>query len=169
MTYFKDRAEQAAAFTAALHSVVDARPVDLDQRARRNVMSFHGMGGMGKTELTRTLRDWATGEAPGLTEWGLPPFEGTVRSFLIDATERPGVAEVAYQVRDLLGDLRVDWTPFDLAFVQHWSAMHPELMLPTFNRTGHARAGARLLHGVAATTDRWTAVVQRLRSSSRGE
>lgn len=38
--------------------------------ARHHVLTFYGIGGIGKTELSRRLERWVVGELPKAGEWG---------------------------------------------------------------------------------------------------
>ena len=40
---------------------------------RHNVLTFYGIGGIGKTELSRRLQRWLTGEHSDSSHWGPAP------------------------------------------------------------------------------------------------
>ncbi|OKJ95668.1 hypothetical protein AMK34_21940 [Amycolatopsis sp. CB00013] len=141
---FTDRESESQAFKTALAEF--RRHVERDDEAgiaRRNVLTFYGLGGIGKTALSERLEAWVDRRLPLVNGWGPPP------ATRVDATARIDLHDSAGQV-DLLGALlalragmakiRDRWPVFDLAFAAYWSAAHPGEGLPRF--AGRDEVGA---------------------------
>ncbi|MEV8223144.1 hypothetical protein AB0P16_11875 [Dietzia maris] len=119
--FFVDRVDQSQAFSEsvlALHRRLgDAEP---DVGHRDNVLVFYGLGGIGKTSLSRRLQRWITGrlETP---DWGAPPNLGdrVVVTARWDLTDSNGSLVPITLLRDLrkaLHAAKPSWPGFDLAF-----------------------------------------------------
>lgn len=70
---FTDRGTENTAFARALSGHVGRMRVGttvLGRTARENVVTFYGIGGIGKTELSKRLERWVLGELPGAGDWG---------------------------------------------------------------------------------------------------
>jgi hypothetical protein len=114
---------QAAAISATWFDVSDfAAP-------RRNVLVFYGLGGIGKTELSKRLEaHLAGGAADAPSHWPLVPAEaGRVLPVRIDFARQSGTdfEGVILAIRLALGRLDRPLPVFDLALRRYWDVNHP--------------------------------------------
>lgn len=131
---FTDRVPQSVAFARSLR----AQRAFLDSESQgeesaRNVLVFHGVGGVGKTTLSRRLQDWVSGTLPSSGEWGprpLIPVSATARIDLHGAQGNFNPAAAVVALRRALGAIKPRWPAFDLAFGAWWAAAHPGEPLP---------------------------------------
>jgi hypothetical protein len=123
---FTDRAIQQAAFEASLAAV---RAFPLDNEAlhpagpRRNVLAFHGMGGIGKSSLRGRLTARFLAKE-------FSPAGSDVRAITADFTagRDRDFEELLLRVRSSLGTLGT-WRAFDLAFAAYWEERRPQVPL----------------------------------------
>jgi hypothetical protein len=122
--------ESVEVVTAQLSHAVAT--VEDRQLPRRNVLAFYGVGGIGKTQLSRVLED----------EYLIDADEDlTNLSFRIEfeADVAVNVEEVLFGLRAALGAHRASWPAFDLAFAVYWERAHPGVPLQTaLNRSSLA-------------------------------
>jgi hypothetical protein len=139
---FIDRIGESEALTAALRehrARVDADTIT--PRELRNVLTFYGDGGVGKTELSGRLAKWLRGEIDSQsTEWGAKPatqVDAIVRWDQNDSYGALDVVDLLISLRSRLGSIRKSWPAFDLAFADFYRVMRPmqELRLKA---PGHA-------------------------------
>jgi hypothetical protein len=140
---FTDRESQSEALAAAL-ATFDAllRSDDAVTDLRRNVLVFHGVGGIGKTTLSERLEAWVHGELTVSDSWGPPPATKVAATARIDLHNSAGQVDMLAALTELrrsVSALRRSWAVFDLAFAAYWSAVRPHDPLPTFN--GHEDIG----------------------------
>ncbi|GIJ43999.1 ATP/GTP-binding protein [Virgisporangium aliadipatigenens] len=140
---FTGRLAEARAFKAALahfRSLVDSdREVGVE---RRNIVGFHGLGGIGKSALSERLEAWVRRDLPLANGWGPPPptkVDATVRIDLHSSAGRLDLTAVLLALRAGLAGVRTRWPLFDLAFTAYWSAVRPGEALPSFR--GNAEYG----------------------------
>lgn len=79
---FVDRVPDSKALTDSLRAHLDRVRADtIDSTCNENVLTFYGLGGMGKTRLSQRMEHWLQGELGDETEWGPRPIEkaATVR------------------------------------------------------------------------------------------
>ncbi|MDP9394016.1 MAG: hypothetical protein M3Q27_07050 [Actinomycetota bacterium] len=82
---FTDRESESGAFKAALASFRRELDSDADPgTARRNVLVFHGLGGIGKTALSHRLESWVAYDLPLVNGWGPPPPTKVATTVRID-------------------------------------------------------------------------------------
>jgi hypothetical protein len=133
---FTDRDVESTAFKAALATF--RRLLDADQHAgvaRRNVLMFHGVGGIGKTALSVRLEAWTKHAFPSDASWGPPPSTKIAAMARIDLHGSAGQMDLAaalIALRAGVARIRGRWPVFDLAFAAYWSAVRPGEPLPTF-------------------------------------
>ncbi|MFB9686004.1 hypothetical protein [Amycolatopsis plumensis] len=131
---FVDRDAESAAFERAfaVHgaSVSAGRcdPVDVLE-PRRNVITFYGMGGVGKTTLSHQLQAWASGrKRPDSSTWpDFPHDTGLIHTARLDLTRESGVDLEAIMIllRAALIGAQRRTIAFDLALSRYWSRVHP--------------------------------------------
>jgi len=108
---FTDRADVLAAFEAALAGTASER---------HYVLSYYGVGGIGKTSLLREIRRRLREEHPSVAHAQLDLRDGTSR---LPAT-------ALMRLRTLLRDGHgVPFPTFDIAFAVHWRLANPHLPL----------------------------------------
>ncbi len=153
---FTDRVPESVAFAQSLRAQRTYLDTDSQgEETARNVLVFHGVGGIGKTTLSRRLEEWASGALADPGEWGIPPLTRVAASARIDlhgaqGNFNPAAAVVA--LRRALGQVKPRWPAFDLAFGAWWTAAHPGEKLPGsgeardngFSKAVGATAGALL-------------------------
>lgn len=130
---FTNRSDETAAFNRSLeelHASLDAAaisPVADRVQARRNVLTFYGVGGIGKTTLSHELerRFLSDAQAEG---------RGDVVSVRVDLSEDGAhdVETLLLRLRAGLGQLGSHWPAFDLALASYWARAHPGESLQEF-------------------------------------
>ena len=126
--HFADRVPEARAFQSALRAFRRHLDRDDDGEGCRNVVTFFGAGGVGKTALSRRLESWSKRDLPLINGWGPPPdtpVAATARIDLHDSSGQLDVLDVLLTLRRSLGQVRRTWGTFDLALAAYWSARHP--------------------------------------------
>jgi len=135
---FTNRMREQVAFATALAAHVDrvrAGRAVLAERARRNVLVYYGVGGIGKTELSRRLERWIRGELDDQGEWGpSPEFGGRVETLRIDFHGRAAVdaTDIVLTLRTAVAAPRRRFPAFDLALAAWWSVGRPGVPIPQF-------------------------------------
>ncbi|MEO3782850.1 hypothetical protein ABGB12_05965 [Actinocorallia sp. B10E7] len=130
---FANRAEEWAAVQRGLAEVVACRrspefDVEDVQLPRRNVLVFSGVGGIGKSTLSRRIAERLAGPETGPEHW--PPVEdglGRVLPVRVDLSRQTGASfeSVMLAVRLGLAELGKPLTAFDLALCRYWEHRHP--------------------------------------------
>ncbi len=124
---FTNRNAELEAFFSSLEAQRLDDPVGLVEELRsprRNVLVFFGMGGVGKTRLSREMEDRFTA--------GCDTNEEHV-SFRVDF-EGGGSSDlegILLGLRASLGRHKAAWPAFDLAFAVYWERAHPGVALQT--------------------------------------
>jgi len=130
---FTDRVTEAEAFAEALAAHRDRLDGIGPSPQGRNVLVFHGHGGIGKSELSKRLERWATLGIAEDTEWGLAPttrIDATARVDLHGTQGHIDGAEQLARLRVQFAGLRPHWDAFDVAFAAYWASTHPTAPLP---------------------------------------
>ncbi|MDB1088713.1 tetratricopeptide repeat protein [Streptomyces sp. ACA25] len=130
---FTNRTNEVAAFKKSLtglHSALDGAdtsPVVDRVQGRRNVLTFYGVGGIGKTTLSQELerRLFADARAEGRND---------AVSVWIDVSEdgASDIESLLLRLRAGLGQLGNRWPAFDLALASYWARAHPGEALQEF-------------------------------------
>ncbi|MFI6864350.1 hypothetical protein ACIBKZ_31405 [Streptomyces sp. NPDC050421] len=116
---------------------------------RTNVMVFHGVGGIGKSTLSRKLEAALTGAEHRPPQWGAPVWPGgRFLPIRIDLARSAGndFERVVLTIRLALAELGHPLPAFDLALRRYWEHQHPGEPLEEYLRRGGlaARAGKAL-------------------------
>ncbi|OKI95105.1 ATP/GTP-binding protein [Kitasatospora sp. CB01950] len=141
-------AQVAAAVSEHLRRISDPGfDVQDLETARRNVLVFHGIGGIGKSTLSRKV-EAALGGAPGRpAQWGEPswPTSPVLLPVRIDLARSAGVdfERLVLTLRMAFAGLDRAMPAFDLALLRYWGHNHPGESLEEYLR----RAG--LVHRLA--------------------
>lgn len=94
-----------------------------------NVLTYYGMGGVGKSRLSERLEAWLTGSLGGDSEWGAPPLLPapalTVRWDLNDIRGNLDLTGLLISLRAGLMRSPRTWAAFDLAFAAYLGAVRP--------------------------------------------
>lgn len=105
---------------------------------RDNVVVFHGVGGIGKTTLSRKLEAALAG--PGRpAQWDAPTWAGQrVLPVWIDLSRSAGASfeDVVLTIRAALADLGRPLPAFDIALRRYWETQHPGESLEEHLRRG---------------------------------
>lgn len=130
----------AAALTEYLRHTADpAFDVEDLEAPRNNVMVFHGVGGIGKTTLSRKL-EAALGSADRRpAQWGEPTWAGErILPVRIDLSRSAGTdfEHVILTIRLALAELGRPLPAFDLALRRYWEHQHPGEPLEEYLRRG---------------------------------
>lgn len=135
---FTNRISEHTAFSVAILNHAQ-RLTDgvatLDVPARRNVLSFFGIGGIGKTALSKRLERWLLGELPN-TDWGGPPrFDQSFRTARIDfhGSRVVSAIDVVLAVRAALAGEGRRFPAFDVGLAAWWSLARPGQPLPALS------------------------------------
>jgi tetratricopeptide (TPR) repeat protein len=133
---FTGRGVECEVFERALVRHVEqvlAGSVTLEDVARRNVLTFYGIAGIGKTELSRHLERWLLGEPILPAEWGDPlRFDQDVRTVRIDfhGSGVVDAADLVLRLRAAASGSARRFAAFDLGFAAWWAHAHPGTPLP---------------------------------------
>lgn len=137
---FTDRVTESAAFTAAvqahLSNVLEERAV-LSRPARDNVLTFYGVGGVGKTELSHRLERWLHGEAPTGTAWPEPlRLDHEIRTARLDFHGSQTVDAIGgvLALRGAVAGPGRPFPAFDLGLAAWWANARPGIPLPEFRQ-----------------------------------
>lgn len=116
---FSDRTGESRALAESLvNHMQRVRNNTIDDLERHNVLTFYGIGGQGKTALSKRLESWVTGKLDR-SDWGpapsiLPPL--VVRWDLDGVVEDLNLASMLIALRRGVAGHRHSWKAFDLAF-----------------------------------------------------
>ncbi|WP_207400756.1 hypothetical protein [Actinomadura roseirufa] len=106
----------------------DAFDVEDVQRPRRHVLVFYGVGGIGKTTLSRQISAHLTDPESGPEHWAPVDVNlGRLVPVRIDLSKQNavGIETVLLAVRLAVAELGVPMAAFDLAFLRYWEQCHP--------------------------------------------
>ncbi|MEU6578515.1 ATP/GTP-binding protein [Streptomyces sp. NPDC046805] len=131
--FFADRQGEWASVTESLvrHTErVRAPGFDVEdlEAPRRNVLVFYGVGGIGKSTLSRGVADRLADAATGREDWPpLNPSVGRVLPVRIDLSRETGadVESLMLALRLAVADLGHAMPAFDIAFQRYWQSTHP--------------------------------------------
>ncbi|MBB1258325.1 ATP/GTP-binding protein [Streptomyces alkaliterrae] len=130
----------AAALTEHLQRTADAAfDVEDLEAPRNNVLVFHGVGGIGKTTLSRKLEAALAGAERRPTQWGEPTWAGErILPVRIDLSRSAGTdfEQVVLTVRAALSTLGRPLPAFDVALRRYWEHQHPGESLEEYLRRG---------------------------------
>lgn len=144
--HFADRVPEATALADGLsrfrHQVLND---EIDGEHFDNVITFWGVGGAGKTELSKRLRGWLNGAEFDCPDWGAPPsFKTvTVRWDLEKLHHGVDVGGFLLDLRKALTVYQDRWYSFDLAL----GALLTQLRVS--NEGEHAAASDEVLEWVS--------------------
>lgn len=133
---FTDRIAEYGVFQRVLAGHAErvlAGTASLDDYPRRNVLTFYGISGIGKTELSRHLERWLLGEKISLAQWGEPVrFDQDVRTVRIDfhGSGVVDAAEIVMKLRAAAAGSARRFPAFDLGFAAWWAHASPGTPLP---------------------------------------
>jgi hypothetical protein len=137
---FTDRQTEAQTFRdtlAAFRRTLDEGHGESDVD-RHNVISFYGLGGIGKSALSQRLEQWVHGGLPLDSGWGPVPLTrvaATARLDLHNSVGQVDILAILLALRAGVAPLRRSWPVFDLAFAAYWSALRPGEALPSFGNS----------------------------------
>lgn len=132
---FTNRVDEHTAFTAALLQHLDGvhdGSATLRQAVRRNIVTFFGVGGIGKTELSRRLESWCTGALAEPGDWAQVPTDqllSTVR-FDFHGSRVVNAVDIVLRLRVAMAGRRRRFPAFDLGLAAWWSLARPGTPLP---------------------------------------
>lgn len=122
--FFADRVSQSEAMSesvlSAHRNLSQERPVVSE---RDNVLTFYGISGIGKSELSAKLEQWITGAQLKNSDWpGAPNLAGRkIVSTRWSVGESNGTVDrlgLIQALRSSLGQHRKSWPGFDLAYIE---------------------------------------------------
>ncbi|MER5974208.1 ATP/GTP-binding protein [Streptomyces sp. NPDC002055] len=107
---------------------------------RENVLVFHGVGGIGKTTLSRKVEAALAGAEHRPAQWGEPawPAGPSVLPVRIDLARSAGTdfEHVVLTIRAALAELGRPLPAFDIALRRYWEAQHPGESMEEYLRRG---------------------------------
>ncbi|MEU6255674.1 hypothetical protein [Streptomyces sp. NPDC047043] len=133
---FTNRVDEYTAFSTALrrHTArVRDGSATLAHAARLNVMSFYGVGGIGKTELSRRLESWAVGDLQDPGDWTESvAFEPPLSTVRLDfhGSRVVHAADSVLRLRAAVAGRWRRFPAFDLGLAAWWSLARPGTPLP---------------------------------------
>ncbi|MFE5711970.1 ATP/GTP-binding protein [Streptomyces sp. NPDC056501] len=142
---FTNRQAQWELLTAALgehlqHVASPGFDVEDLEAPRGNVIVFHGIGGIGKTTLSRKLEAALAGAEHRPAQWGEPvwPTSTRLRPVRIDLSRSAdgGFEHLVLTIRAALADLGRPLPAFDLALRRYWEVRHPGEPLEDYLQRG---------------------------------
>ncbi|MFE0737480.1 ATP/GTP-binding protein [Streptomyces sp. NPDC058855] len=130
----------AAALTRHLRHTADPGfDVEDLEAPRDNIMVFHGVGGIGKTTLSRKLEAALAGAEHRPAQWGEPTWAGErILPVRIDLARSAGTSfeDLVLTIRAALSSLGRPLPAFDVALRRYWEAQHPAEPLEEYLRRG---------------------------------
>ncbi|MFF5475363.1 ATP/GTP-binding protein [Streptomyces achromogenes] len=130
----------AAALTDHLrHTAAAGFDVEDLEAPRDNVMVFHGVGGIGKTTLSRKVEAALAGAEQRPAQWGEPGWAGErILPVRIDLARSAGISfeDLVLTIRAALSTLGRPLPAFDLALRRYWDHRHPGEPLEEYLRRG---------------------------------
>jgi tetratricopeptide (TPR) repeat protein len=122
---FTDRIAEVAAFDSSLAQLRDhlaqatISPVADQRMPRKNVLTYYGVGGIGKTRLSHELanRFTAAGKEPDIKR--------AVARFDFAEAASFDIESYVLRLRAAFGHLGSRWHAFDIAFAIYWERAHP--------------------------------------------
>ncbi|MGW4983086.1 ATP/GTP-binding protein [Streptomyces mirabilis] len=106
---------------------------------RHNVLGFHGVGGIGKTTLSRKLEATLADAVRRPAQWGEPTWQtGRILPVRIDLARSAGTdfEQIVLTIRAALAGIGRPLPAFDLALRRYWDANHPGEPLEEYMRRG---------------------------------
>lgn len=140
----------AAVLTEHLqHIAAPGSDVEDLEAPRRNVLVFHGVGGIGKSTLSRKLEAALAGSEERPSQWSEPTWpQARILPIRIDLARAAGTdfERVILTIRLVLAELGRPLPAFDLALRRYWEHQHPGESLEEYLRRGGlaSRAGEAL-------------------------
>ncbi|GAB2606344.1 hypothetical protein GCM10027168_44020 [Streptomyces capparidis] len=112
---------------------------------RDNVLVFHGVGGIGKTTLSRTLEAALAHGGRRPAQWGAPTWSQRLVPVRIDLARSAGTdfEHLVLAIRIALAELGRPLPAFDVALRRYWEHNHPGEPLEDY-LARRGRAGAAL-------------------------
>ncbi|WP_241720661.1 ATP/GTP-binding protein [Streptomyces lydicus] len=130
----------AAALAAHLRHTADpAFDVEDLEAPRDNVLVFHGVGGIGKTTLSRKLEAALADASHRPAQWGAPAWSGErILPVRIDLSRSAGTdfEQIILTIRAALAELGRPLPAFDVALRRYWEHQHPGEPLEEYLRRG---------------------------------
>ncbi|MGW7134028.1 ATP/GTP-binding protein [Streptomyces bobili] len=141
---FTNRQSQWELVAAALadhlrHCTEPGFDVEDLERPRHNVMVFHGVGGIGKTTLSRKLEAALAGADQRPAQWGAPAWaRERILPVRIDLARSAGTSfeDIVLTIRAALAELGRPLPAFDIALRRYWEMQHPGESLEEYLRRG---------------------------------
>ncbi|MFF9819021.1 ATP/GTP-binding protein [Streptomyces sp. NPDC014006] len=130
---FADRQDEWGAVVRSLVAhIASVQAADFSvedfERPRRNVLAFYGIGGIGKSTLSRNLERHLGTQGPGVPHWTpVPAAAGRLLPVRIDLSRTSGIdfEDVMLALRLAVAPLGRPMAAFDLALRRYWEANHP--------------------------------------------
>ncbi|MGP3990803.1 ATP/GTP-binding protein [Streptomyces sp. 3N207] len=130
----------ATAIEEHLRHIADpAFDVEDLETARNNVIVFHGVGGVGKTTLSRKLEAALADSGHRPAQWGAPAWSGErILPVRIDLARSAGTGfeQIVLTIRAALAGLGRPLPAFDVALRRYWEHQHPGEPLEEYLRRG---------------------------------
>ncbi|MEW2264290.1 ATP/GTP-binding protein [Streptomyces sp. NPDC047853] len=131
--YFADRRDEWDSVARSLADLVpgvraDGFDVQDLETPRRNVLTFYGVGGIGKSTLSRCVAQHLSGDLPVQGHW--PPLDeslGPIVPVRVDLSRDSGVdlESLILAVRLAAAEIGQPMPTFDLALQRYWEHNHP--------------------------------------------
>ncbi|MFF8911435.1 hypothetical protein [Streptomyces olivaceoviridis] len=130
----------ASALTSHLQRTADPGfDVEDLEAPRDNVMVFHGVGGIGKTTLSRKIEAALAGAEQRPAQWGEPTWAGErILPVRIDLARSAGTSfeDLVLTIRAALSTLGRPLPAFDVVLRRYWEQQHPGESLEEYLRRG---------------------------------
>jgi len=151
---FTNRTSEADIMRAALVATLGRvrRQHEIDTDGLRNVLVFHGKGGVGKSRLSARLESWCRHELTGDSLWGAPPLPEKVGTARWDFTGHQGMVDVPsllIALRSAVTTPKHKWPAFDLALAAYLAAARPGQPVATTTASDQTDDVLSVLAGIA--------------------
>lgn len=141
--FFVDRQTESEALSSALSAHVKNCDEGLiDDQTFNNIVSFYGMGGIGKTDLSHRLEAWLSGaDVQGWGERPKAPHLVLARWELNDSQGNVDAIPLLVSVRSELHRIKPSWPAFDLAFAAYFTSVRPGEQVPVITNNSEYSDG----------------------------
>ncbi|MEU5216847.1 ATP/GTP-binding protein [Streptomyces sp. NPDC020807] len=153
MQVFTNRQDERHSFDSALTrylSLIDDSLIDPQDLTspRRNVLTYYGVGGVGKSALSRQLEHRCIGTVGAPTEWPDSTVDADrLHTVRIDMSRENGLdfETVMLLIRSSLCSTGQAMVAFDLAFARYWEIAHPNQPIEShIQQQGSLRASSNV-------------------------
>lgn len=151
---FTDRTAEANAMRLSAVAVAERLrgKAEIDTDGLRNVLVYHGIGGVGKSRLSERLESWCRHELADADDWESPPLADPIQTGRWDFNGLQGQVDVPsllIAIRAAVTSKQLKWPAFDLALAAYLAATRPGQRLATTTASDQTGDLLQVLGGIA--------------------